>query len=71
MSKGSPIVIINMGPSINNIGNLKGGRSQKLVKLPMDSTKKLPTKGREVSKIWKKLPASFMDGPHVHNLVNP
>ena len=48
------------GPSINDVGNWEGS------KLSTDSTKKLPTWGREVSKIRKKLPTSFMNGPLVN-----
>jgi hypothetical protein len=42
----------NKGPSINNVGNWEGGR----VKIGQNCrrTKKLPTLGRGVSKIWKK-----------------
>ena len=42
-----------MGPSINDIGNWEGGGVKNWPKLPTDSTKKLSTWGRGVSKIWK------------------
>ena len=42
-----------------------GGGVKNWSRLPSDSTKKLPTWGRRVSKIRKKLPTSFMDGPVV------
>ena len=43
----------NFGPSINNVGNWERGEVKNWSKLPMDSTKNLPTWGREVSKIQK------------------
>ena len=66
MSKGSPIVIINMGPSINNIGNLKGGEESKIGQIADGQYKKTANKGEGVVKNLEKLPTSFMDGPHVN-----
>ena len=46
-----------MGPSINDVGNWEGGGDkigQNWSKLPTDSSKKLPTWGRGMSKIPKK-----------------
>ena len=41
------------GPSINDVGNWEGGGVKNWSKLPTDSTKKLPTWRRGVSKIRK------------------
>ena len=38
------------GPSINDVGNWKGGGVKNWSKLPTDSTKILPTWGREGGK---------------------
>ena len=42
-----------MGPSINDVGNWEGAGVKNWPKLPTDSTKKLPTWGKGVSKIQK------------------
>ena len=42
---------LRKGPSINDVGNWEGGGVKNWSKLPTDSTKKLPTWGRGVSKI--------------------
>ena len=44
---------IAQGPSINDVGNWEGGGVENWSKLTTDSTKKLPTWGRGVSKIKK------------------
>ena len=43
----------DMGPSINDVGNWEEGGVINWSKLQMDSTNKLPTWGRGVSKIRK------------------
>ena len=45
--------ISSKGPSINDVSNWEGGEVKNWSKLPTDSTKKLPTLGRGVSKIRK------------------
>ena len=44
---------LDKGPSINNVGNREGGGVKNYSKLPTDSSKKLPTWGRVVSKSGK------------------
>ena len=45
------------------------GEVKKLSKLSMNSTKKLLTWGRGLSKIGKKLPTSYMDGPFPYSAL--
>ena len=59
-----------LGRSIKNVSNWGipqlgggGGGVKNWSKLPTDTTKKLASWGRGVSKIRKKLPTSFIDGP--------
>ena len=48
---------------------MEGGGVKNWSKLPTYSTKKLPTWGRGVSKIWKTMLTSFMDGPLMNETI--